>query len=139
MPFNHDTTHLLVTLPPPLMVASYLIMSAIIVWSFMPFMNCSFSHLPISLYLHLFTFALRQLIYLSAVSSHCLHNLKHFSDTIIVLNCDLNFSFIVSNSPFTVWYASSSVTVTVCINWRPFLPRQFSIIFTFSGSLIGLS
>ena len=96
-----------------------------VVWSLIPFVNCSFSLLSSSLYLHSVPLTLSLPIYSSAYSSDCFVSLQYCSDNIISLHCDLNLSPSVSNSPHTVSHASCSANVRIFTYCNPSLSSNF--------------
>ena len=101
--------------------------------SFMPLMNCSFSLLSFSLYLHSAAFTCNLSIHSCMDSLLLLPSLQYWNDNIVLLYCGLNFSLSILNSPPAVLHTTFSNFVKACMNCSPSLPILFSMIGTFSA------
>ena len=97
----HNNTCSFVVSPVPFITVSSFIISAVIEWSLMLFINCSLCLLSISLYLHSMALALSLPIHCSPDSSDCIISLHYCSDNVISLQCGFNLLQSISNSPLT--------------------------------------
>ena len=106
-----------------LYVSSFMI-STVVIWSLIPFMNCSFGLLSISLYLSFVVLTLSLPIHSSTDSFESLTSSQYCCDNIVALCCGLNLSPSISHSPFTVSHASCPTAVKVFIKCNPSLPSK---------------
>ena len=97
-------------------------------------MNCSFSLLSYSLYLHSVAFIHNLPIHSCVDSSFFLFSLKYHNDNMVSLCCGLNFLPSIANSPSAVLHASFSKLTNVCINCSPSLCSTFCMIEIFFSS-----
>ena len=97
-PLVKFNTCLLVISFASLTAVSYPVISVIISSSFMPFMNCSFDLLSLSLYLHSFAFILRWPIHSWELLLCSLINIQYCYDNIVSLLWGLNLSLNSSNN-----------------------------------------
>ena len=108
-----------------LYVVSSLIISAVMTTLFTPLINCSFSLLSFSLYLHSVVLIRNLLIHSSAVSSLWLPSLQYWSNNIVSLCYSLNFSFNTLNNLAIVWHGSCALLAHVYMNYSPSPSNQF--------------
>ena len=132
--WSHIKTWFLLTSLVSFKADSPFIILAMMVSSFMPFMDCSFRLL--SYYWYLQSVALMQsAIHFSADSSFSLFSSEYSKYSVVSLCCGLKFSPGVVFRPSAVLYASFSEFENLCIKCNPSLPDQFFTIETSSPSL----